>query len=250
MVVKKKKKWIEVIYKNKKETEYRMVVDAGTSTKKYFYLVKFMAEGFHFYFEENFANELLKVIESLTPANRKEIANRVRNAGRYLIPCTDKELSDEEIFENLDALTFRGISAIFDYLDETLDSKCWHSWLATGDTPGDMCYADWCYVWIYSESGLSSLGIDPNEKFEDNNESDFLGKDWQDIWTHVLYWPCVYILKCDSNFNEINRTARAIYCYSEVDPSFQYNKSKKLHLDEYMKEKYDMTRLKVRERFL
>ena len=237
-------------YKNKKETEYRIVGKADTYNQKQRYLKRFIEEGFHFYFQESFINELLKVIESLTPANRKEIANRVRNAGRYLIPCIDKELSDEEIFENLDALTFRGISAIFDYLDETLDSKCWHSWLATGDTPGDMCYADWCYVWIYSESGLSSLGIDPNEKFEDNNESDFLGKDWQDIWTHVLYWPCVYILKCDSNFNEINRTARAIYCYSEVDSDFQYNKSKKLYLDEYMKEKYDMTRLKVRERFL
>ena len=225
-------------YKNKKETEYRIVGKADTYNQKQCYLKKFIEEGFHFYFQESFINELLKVIESLTPANRKEIASRVRNADRYFKPC-----SDEEIFEDLDSLTFRGMSEVFDYLDETLDSKCWHSWLATGDTPGDMCYGDMCYVWIYSESGLSSLGIDPNEKFEDNNESDFLGKDWQDILTHVLYWPCVYILKCDSYFNVINSTERVVYCYSiDGNDLLPLNGTKNVSLDIYMKKRYGMER--------
>ena len=225
-------------YKNKKETEYRIVGKADTYNQKQRYLKRFIEEGFHFYFQESFINELLKVIESLTPANRKEIASSVRNADRYFKPC-----SDEEIFVDLDSLTFRGMSEVFDYLDETLDSKCWHSWLVTGDTPGDMCYGDMCYVWIYSESGLSSLGIDPNEKFEDNNESDFLGKDWQEILTHVLYWPCVYILKCDSYFNVINSTERVVYCYSiDGNDLLPLNGTKNVSLDIYMKKRYGMER--------
>lgn len=210
------------------------VENADDVTQDQFYLMMLTEEGFHFSFQDSFTSDLLELLESLPSRIRKGVANELRSSSTFL-----ESYSDNEMLETLDDLSFKEIGKVIDYLDKTLESKCWYSWMVSGCSQGDVSY-----VWIYSDRGLNSLGIDPKAKFEDDNESDFLGTNWQEILTQVIYWPCVSICECDKSGNEIGYV-RVVYGYSVEGRDLPYNDSKNVYLDEYMKTKYGMELAKL-----
>ena len=191
-------------------------------------------DGFHFSFLESFKSDLLELIESLPSSIRKGVANELRSSSYVL-----EAYSDDEMLETFDDLTFREIGRVINYLDRELDSKCWYSWLVYGYSQGDVSY-----VWIYSEEGLSSLDIDPNEKFVDDKEADFLGADWQETLSQVVYGPSVNICECD-RFGNTKGYGRVVYGYSINGKALPLNESNDCYLDEYMKKNYGMELAKL-----
>ena len=198
-----------------------------------YFLNVFSKLGFHFSSQDSFISDLIELIESLPSAARKGVASKLRSSYYSL-----ESYSDDEFIESLENLSFREIGKIIDYLDETLDSKRWYSWVVSGRSQGDVSY-----VWIYSESGLSSLGIDPKEKFEDNEDLPFLGENWQEEFSQVLYGTCVTIRECDRFGTEMGNT-KMVYGYSiDGDDLLPLNGTKNVRLDNYMKKRYGMESL-------
>lgn len=210
------------------------VENSDVFTQSQIYLSILTEEGFHFSFQGSFTSDLLELLESLPSRIRKGVASELKSSNSFL-----ESYSDNELLESLVELSFREIGIVLDYLDKTLDSKCWYSWIVFGCSQGEVSY-----VWIYSDRGLNSLDIDPKAKIEDDDESDFLGTDWQEIFTQVLYWPNVTIYPCDKFGNEIGYS-RVVYGYSVDGRDLPYNESKNMYLDEYMKMKYGMELAKL-----
>lgn len=217
-----------VVYTNKKGTKFMSVENSDDWDINMDCLIE---DGFHFSFQESFKSDLLELIVSLPSSIRKGVANELRSSSYVL-----EAYSDDEMLETFDDLTFREIGRIINYLDSELDSKCWYSWLVYGCSQGDVSY-----VWIYSDKGLD---IDPNEKFVDDKEADFLGEDWQEILSQVVYWPSVNICECDK-FGNINGYGRVVYGYYINGQALPLNESNDYYLDEYMKKNYGMEPAKL-----
>ena len=217
-----------VVYTNKKGTKFMSVENTYDWGIHLDWLIE---DGFHFSFQKSFKVDLLELIESLPSSIRKGIANELRNSSHVF-----ETYSDDEMLETFDDLTFREIGRIINYLDRELDSKCWYSWLVYGCSQGDVSY-----VWIYSDKGLD---IDPNKKFVDDKEEDFLGADWQETLSKVVYWPSVNICECDK-FGNTKGYGRVVYGYSINGQALPLNESNDCYLDEYMKKNYDMELAKL-----
>lgn len=223
-----------VVYTNKKGTEFMAVENSYDIDESQLYLMILAEEGFHFSYQDSFTSDLLELIKSLPSKIQKGVASELRCSNSFL-----ESYSDDELLETSVDLSFKEIGIVLNYLDKTLDSKYWNSWMVFGCSQGDVSY-----VWIYSDQGLKSIGIDPKAKFEDDDESDFLGTDWQEVLTQVLYWPSVLIYECDKFGNKIGY-GRMVYGYSVDGQDLPYNESKNVYLDEYMNTKYGMKLAKL-----